>query len=278
MVRSRRHPPCPSGISGHTARCARGDQAPRRVQHDHRRKRCPVSAPASPGRCAHTRPGRSASSVGQHHDRPRPGYRAAERCHAGGLTGARHLACLGHPAPAHRRPCSVRPLASDTRVTATVLNGTGLFRGFKGQRRRAIPLLERALATGERLLGTDDPYTITFLNNVAYAYQEIGDLDRSIPLHEQAVDDAARVWGAGDPLTLTARSNLAQAYKAAGDLNRALPLFLETAEEALELLGRDHPVTRVVGANMIQLLKNWPPDDPHPLKMPGSGKSIENDG
>ncbi|MHB1432908.1 MAG: tetratricopeptide repeat protein, partial [Streptosporangiaceae bacterium] len=49
---------------------------------------------------------------------------------------------------------------------------------------RAIPLLERAIADRERVLGPDHPDTLTSRNNLAGAYESAGRLGEAIPLYQ----------------------------------------------------------------------------------------------
>ncbi|WP_420819164.1 tetratricopeptide repeat protein [Nonomuraea lactucae] len=54
---------------------------------------------------------------------------------------------------------------------------------------RAVPLLERALADRERILGNDHPDTLSSRNNLANAYLDARDLRRAIPLLERTLAD-----------------------------------------------------------------------------------------
>ena len=108
---------------------------------------------------------------------------------------------------------------------------------------RAIPLLERTLADGERVLGEDHPETATWRNNLANAYQSAGQVRRAIPLFERALAESERVLGDDHPDTSTSRSNLAIAYRKAGDLRRAVPLLERALADRERVLGAEHPDT-----------------------------------
>jgi hypothetical protein len=60
--------------------------------------------------------------------------------------------------------------------------------------RRALPLLERVVADGERFLGADHPDTLAFRNNLAGAYHEAGQTRRVLPLLERVVADGSGSW------------------------------------------------------------------------------------
>jgi tetratricopeptide (TPR) repeat protein len=78
-----------------------------------------------------------------------------------------------------------------------------------GRTAEAIPLLERALADSERVLGTFHPDTRATRNNLAMAYRAAGRTAEAIPLLERALADCERMLGAGHPDTNAAREDLA---------------------------------------------------------------------
>jgi tetratricopeptide (TPR) repeat protein len=108
---------------------------------------------------------------------------------------------------------------------------------------RATPVLQRALADRERVLGADHPQALTSRNNLAYAYRSAGRLGEAIPMFEQALADRERVLGAGHPDTLASRNNLAGAYRSAGRLGEAIPMYEQALADSERVLGADHPQT-----------------------------------
>ncbi|MEU4102224.1 FxSxx-COOH system tetratricopeptide repeat protein [Streptomyces tanashiensis] len=140
--------------------------------------------------------------------------------------------------------------ATDTAVTATLLNQAGLFLHGQGRRERATPYLERALEDRVRLLGTDHPDTLTARGNLGMAYESTGDTERAVPLYQQVCEDRARVLGAEHEDTLTARNNLAGGYESAGDLDKAVQLYEQTLSDMTRVLGADHPETLTLSDNL----------------------------
>ena len=105
-------------------------------------------------------------------------------------------------------------LGPDHPATLTTLGNLALAYQGIGQTEEATPLLERALASRERVLGPDHPATLTARSNLALAYQGVGRLDEAIPLFEHALVGLERVLGPADPLTVAVQQNLADARKA----------------------------------------------------------------
>jgi tetratricopeptide (TPR) repeat protein len=115
---------------------------------------------------------------------------------------------------------------------------------------RAIPVLERALADYQRVLGAEDQATLRSRNNLAGAYRAAGRLDEAVALHEQSLADRQRVLGPAHPDTLNSRNNLAEAYRAAGRLDEAIALHEQTLADCERVLGSTHPMTQAVRANL----------------------------
>ncbi|GLW07221.1 hypothetical protein Misp01_23510 [Microtetraspora sp. NBRC 13810] len=103
------------------------------------------------------------------------------------------------------------PAATDTPITAHLLNDTGLFLGGQDDLVRATALHHRAHTAYQRVLGGDHPVTLASRNNLAGAYRAAGDLGRAIPLFEATLAERERVLGGDHPDTLASRNNLAGA-------------------------------------------------------------------
>jgi tetratricopeptide (TPR) repeat protein len=74
---------------------------------------------------------------------------------------------------------------------------------------RARPLLARALAIREKILGPEHPGTAQALNNLAHLLQVQGDLATARPLLERALAIYEKTLGPEHPETTIARKNLA---------------------------------------------------------------------
>jgi hypothetical protein len=89
------------------------------------------------------------------------------------------------------------------------LNGLGVYLVFAlGTFADARPVLERALAARERVLGADHPSTLGSVNNLAYLYTSQRRHGEAEPLYERAVRGAEKVLGSAHPHTKLFRSNL----------------------------------------------------------------------
>ncbi|WP_327660904.1 MULTISPECIES: tetratricopeptide repeat protein [unclassified Streptomyces] len=138
----------------------------------------------------------------------------------------------------------------DTVHTARVLNCAAAYRQVQGSPVAAVPALERALDTRERVLGSDHPHTLISRNNLAYAYAAAGNPGRAIPLYEQTLREAERVLGKDHPDTIGTRNNLAGAHRETGDIRRAIQLFERTLQDRERVLGNHHPDTLVSRNNL----------------------------
>lgn len=112
-----------------------------------------------------------------------------------------------------------------------------------GDLRRAIPVLEHAVAERLRTLGPDHPETLESRHNLAVAYRSAGRINEAIQLHHTTLRDYERVLGLDHRDTLESRHNLANAYWSAGHLNEAIALHQETLNHRERVLGLDHPDT-----------------------------------
>ncbi|MET9844664.1 FxSxx-COOH system tetratricopeptide repeat protein [Streptomyces ossamyceticus] len=138
----------------------------------------------------------------------------------------------------------------DTVETARILYETGRFLLEQGAVYRAMPRLQRALATYELNLGNDHPDTLASRSDLAGAYESAGDLQRAIPLFERTLSERRRLLGNDHPDTLASRSDLAGAYESTGDLQRAIPLYEETLSDSIEALGSNHRHTMSLRNNL----------------------------
>ncbi|MHC3533809.1 tetratricopeptide repeat protein [Streptomyces sp. DT7] len=135
------------------------------------------------------------------------------------------------------------PPASATDTTIELFDRAAMQARRAGQRARAVPLFEVALAQCERVLGDTHPDTLGSRNDLADAYREAGDLGRAVLLFEVTLAQCERVLGESHPDTLTSRNNLAGVYRDAGDLGRAVPLFEVTLAQRVRVLGDADPDT-----------------------------------
>ena len=105
----------------------------------------------------------------------------------------------------------------------------------------AEPLLQRAVAIGEKALGPDHPDLATSLNNLAKLYQATGRYAEAEPLSSAPSRSARRRSGRTTPTSPHRLNNLAGLYRATGRYAEAEPLFERALAISEKALGPDHP-------------------------------------
>jgi tetratricopeptide (TPR) repeat protein len=115
------------------------------------------------------------------------------------------------------------------------------------------PLLERALAIYEKVLGPEHPDTVSSLNNLATFLMEQGDLAAARPLFERALAIREKVLGPEHPRTAMSLHNLAILLNGQGDLAAAQPLLERALAIRERVLGSDHPdtATSLTGLSLL---------------------------
>ena len=137
-----------------------------------------------------------------------------------------------------------------------LLNGLGSYRhGVLAAYSQARPLLERALAIRERVLGPEHPHTAASLRNLASLLRAQGDLAGARPLSERALEIRERVLGPEHPDTAASLNILSSLRRDQGDLAGARPLSERALEIRERVLGPEHPDTAVSLNNLAFLLQ-----------------------
>jgi tetratricopeptide (TPR) repeat protein len=90
---------------------------------------------------------------------------------------------------------------------ARLLNRTGVALEGRASYSDAIPLLQRALAINEKVLGPDHPDTAEILNNLAGLYESQGNYPAALPLLQRALSIYEKVLGPDHPTTAIVRGN-----------------------------------------------------------------------
>jgi tetratricopeptide (TPR) repeat protein len=116
----------------------------------------------------------------------------------------------------------------------------------------ARPLLERALAIREKVLGSEHPDTATSLNNLASLVHAQGDLAGARPLLERALAIREKVLGPEHIHTAFSLVNLAGLLESQGDVAGALPLFERALAIYEKVLGPEHPHTNRARAAVLR--------------------------
>ncbi|WP_437563087.1 CHAT domain-containing tetratricopeptide repeat protein [Sorangium sp. So ce542] len=114
-------------------------------------------------------------------------------------------------------------------------------RKAQGRYEGAIPLLKRALALYENVLGTNHPTVAKALSNLGVLHREQGDYAQAEQLHRRALAMRAEALGPDHPVVASSLNDLSVLYRTRGNYARAESL----AERALAIrenaLGPDHP-------------------------------------
>ncbi len=128
-------------------------------------------------------------------------------------------------------------------ATGRLLNDAGAYLHARAQFTEAKPVLERALAIRERLLGPNHLHTATSMNNLGFLLQSQGDLTGARPYYERSLAITERVLGPNHPDTATSLNNFGSLLRASGDLVAARPYYERSLAIRERMLGSDHPET-----------------------------------
>ena len=110
-------------------------------------------------------------------------------------------------------------------VAARLLSQAGYYLHERAQYAQATPLLQRALAISEKVLGPDHPDVATSLNNLAGLYHTQGQYADAAPLYRRALAIYEKVLGPEHPDVATSLNNLAELYRSQGQYAQAAPLY-----------------------------------------------------
>jgi CHAT domain-containing protein/lipopolysaccharide biosynthesis regulator YciM len=126
----------------------------------------------------------------------------------------------------------------------------------QGQYTAAIPLVERALAIREKVLGKEHPDVAASLNNLAGLYKDIGNYSQAEPLYQRSLAIWEKVLGKEHPLVATSLNNLATLYHAQENYNQAEPLYLRSLAIREKVLGKEHPDVAASLNNLANLYQD----------------------
>src|SRR5439155_533835 len=106
------------------------------------------------------------------------------------------------------------------------LNNLAILYAEQGKYELAEPLIQRALAGRERVLGPEHPSTFSTVNNLATLYTDQGKYEQAEPLYQRALAIYEQVLGADHPTTTVVRNNyadLSQEMKQKTEAGRSKP-------------------------------------------------------
>ena len=104
----------------------------------------------------------------------------------------------------------------------------------------AVPVGQRALAIGERVLGPSDAFVGVLAKDVGRAYEEALDNAAARHYYSRAFDVLSATLGPDHPQTLAAQSELGEKHVAGGDLAIAERLLADALRRQEAVLGSDH--------------------------------------
>ena len=107
---------------------------------------------------------------------------------------------------------------------ANLLNRAGSYFDGRAAYSEARPLLKRAVAIREELLGAEHPDTAASLNNLAQLLRHVSDFTGARPLLKRALAIREELLGPKHPHTATTLHNLASLLRDESDLAGARPL------------------------------------------------------
>ncbi len=140
---------------------------------------------------------------------------------------------------------------------ARLLHAAGLYLRDRGQYAQAEPLLERALALRQQVLGPEHPETASTLNALAGLYILQGNYQQAEQLLQPALAGFERVLGPEHPEVATALNTLAAAYMYEGKYAQAEPLYQRALAMREQALGKSHPLV-AESLNNLAVLYEYP--------------------
>jgi tetratricopeptide (TPR) repeat protein len=133
---------------------------------------------------------------------------------------------------------------------ARLLDQAGLYLTEFAQYKQAEPLLQRALAIREYVLGTENPSTATSLDNLGELYHAQGQYVRAEPLLQKALTIREKTLGPKHPSTADSLNNLARLYHDQRQYSKAEPLLKRALAIYEEALGTEHYSTAMIFNNL----------------------------
>jgi tetratricopeptide (TPR) repeat protein len=163
----------------------------------------------------------------------------------------------------HAQVCAelIRKWEMDFDKAAYLLNQAAYYLNQRGQYVQVEPLIQRALAIYEKVLGPKHPHVATCLNNLAMLYQDQGKYEQAEPLYQRALAIWEKVLEPEHPDVAQSLNNLATLYKAQGQYGQAEPLYQRALAIEEKGLGPDHPNVAIVLENYADLLRETNRED-----------------
>jgi tetratricopeptide (TPR) repeat protein len=143
---------------------------------------------------------------------------------------------------------------TESSLIARLANLVGAFLHARAVYPRAEVLYHRALAMGEKKLGSDHPYVASYLNNLAQTLHVTNRLKEAEGFYRRALEIDAKTYGPEHPQIAIRFSNLAQLLQETNRVEEAEVLYRRALEIDQKTYGPDHPKVAAVFSNLAQLL------------------------
>lgn len=126
-----------------------------------------------------------------------------------------------------------------------LLNQAGFYLRERGQYAEAEPLLKRALAIREQVLGAEHLDTALNMAALGYLYTLQGKYEQAVPLLARALSISEQLFGSEHPQAAMFMDDLATTYALQGQHKQAEQLYQRALSIKEHLLGPEHPHTGI---------------------------------
>ncbi|MGH3931636.1 MAG: FxSxx-COOH system tetratricopeptide repeat protein, partial [Pseudonocardiaceae bacterium] len=138
---------------------------------------------------------------------------------------------------------------------ARLLNAAATYLQNRGEPAASLPLVERALELGRRVLGAEHRDTLISANHLARGLRGLGQYEAARRLDEDTLVRLRRVLGAEHPDTLISTNNLALNLWGLGQYEAARVLAEDALVRRRRVLGEEHPAALNSANNLALSLR-----------------------
>ena len=145
--------------------------------------------------------------------------------------------------------------ADDELAEAQRLNEEGTAIRSAGKFSQAVPLVQRALAIREKILGSEHPDVAASLDNLAGLYRDQGKYAEAEVRYRRALAIGEKALGPEHPRVAASLNNLAGLYHAQGKYGQAEPGYRRALSILEKALGPKHPDVATVLESLAVVLR-----------------------
>jgi serine/threonine protein kinase/tetratricopeptide (TPR) repeat protein len=147
-----------------------------------------------------------------------------------------------------------KELPQEPEMQVEMLTVIGRTHHRMGLHAKAVPLLERAVATGRRTLGPEHVALAHSLNELGVVYREQGNLQAAEPLIRESLAMRRRLLGPEDKAVAVTLVELGRVLDDAGRSDEAEPYISESLAIRRKLFGEEHRETATSKSELGRLL------------------------